>query len=143
MMQFSVNKVTILGTLGRDVEIRHTASGTAVTSFSVATESYIPAKDGKEARRDTTWINCVAWQKDAENISKHCHKGSKIYIQGRLQSRKAVINNIEQNIVEVVVEEFTPLHAGNKKIDGGNEAAQPTDTSSNTPVVIDSSDLPF
>ena len=78
----SVNKVILIGRLGKDPEIRYTPSGTAVTNLSLAT-SFKP-KDGEEK---TEWHRCVAFGKTAEICGQYLHKGSQVYIEGRLQTR--------------------------------------------------------
>jgi len=78
----SVNKVILIGRLGKDPEIRYTPSGTAVTNLSIAT-SFKP-KDGEEK---TEWHRCVAFGKTAEICGQYLHKGSQVYIEGRLQTR--------------------------------------------------------
>ena len=81
----SVNQVTLLGNLARDPVMRYTQAGTPVISFSIATNhSY---KSGDEWKEAVDFHNVVFWSKSAEIISQFCFKGSKIYIQGRLQTR--------------------------------------------------------
>lgn len=78
----SVNKVILIGRLGKDPEIRYTPSGTAVANLSLAT-SFKP-KDGEEK---TEWHRCVAFGRTAEVCGEYLHKGSQVYIEGRLQTR--------------------------------------------------------
>ena len=82
-MAYSVNKVILLGNLGKDPETRYTQSGLAVAKFSVATSSR--TKDGGDK---TEWHNVVAWDKLAELCGRLIGKGSKVYIEGRLQTRE-------------------------------------------------------
>lgn len=82
-MAFSVNKAVILGNLGRDPELRHTQSGKAVVSFSVAT-----SERGKDGNDRTEWHNVTAWDKLAELVNRLCRKGTKVYVEGRLQTRE-------------------------------------------------------
>jgi single-strand DNA-binding protein len=80
-----MNKVILIGNLGRDPEIRYTANGTAVANFSIATtERYV--KDG-EKQDKTEWHSLVAWNRTAEIVGEYLHKGSKIAIEGKLQTR--------------------------------------------------------
>jgi len=82
----SLNKVQLIGHLGKDVELRYTQSGTAVANFSLATnEKY---KDGEEWKEKTEWHNIVVWGKLAEITGEYLKKGSKAYFEGRLQTRK-------------------------------------------------------
>jgi single-strand DNA-binding protein len=81
-----VNKAMIIGRLGKDPETRYTANGKAVASFSVATSERW-TKDGEKQER-TEWHNVVAFDKLAEIISQYVTKGSQIFIEGKIQTRK-------------------------------------------------------
>ena len=81
----SVNKVILIGTLGRDPEIRSTANGTNVAKFSIATNERYKDRDGQWQER-TEWHNIVCWQRMAEIVRDYTHKGDRIYIEGRLQT---------------------------------------------------------
>lgn len=83
----SINKCLIMGNLGKDPEVRHTASGTAVASFSLATSEKYKDKSG-EWQESTTWHNIVLWGKLAEIAGAYLAKGKTCYIEGRLQTRK-------------------------------------------------------
>ena len=82
-MAFAVNKVILLGNLGRDPELRYTQSGKAVVKFSIATSDR-----GKDGQDRTEWHNVVAWDKLAELANKLVVKGNKVYVEGRLQTRE-------------------------------------------------------
>lgn len=84
-MAKSVNKVILIGNLGKDPEIKYTPSGTAVAKFSLATNERYKDKSGNWQDR-TEWHNIVAWQRLAEIVGEYVKKGSKIYIEGRLQT---------------------------------------------------------
>ena len=84
-MAKSVNKVILLGNLCKDPEIKYTPSGTAVAKFSLATNEGYKDKSGQWQER-TEWHNIVAWQRLAEIIGEYVKKGSKVYIEGRLQT---------------------------------------------------------
>ena len=77
-----INCCTFIGRLGRDPEIRYTASGKAVASFSIA------CSEGKGDNERTEWINVVAWEKLADICAQYLAKGSLVYISGRMQTRK-------------------------------------------------------
>lgn len=85
-MTRGLNKVMIIGHLGRDPELRYTPSGRPVTSFSVATSRTWTNADG-ERREETEWFNVVAWGSLAEICKQHLRKGQQVYIEGRLQTR--------------------------------------------------------
>ena len=80
-----VNKAIIIGNLGRDPEIRSTPSGQAVAKYSVATTRKWKDKDGNR-QEATDWHNVVAWGRSAEIVGQYLTKGSKVYVEGRLQT---------------------------------------------------------
>ena len=83
----SVNKVTLLGRLGKDPEIKYLPNGTAVANFSIATTLAWQDQSTKETKEQTEWHRLVAWRNIAETASKFLHKGSQVFIEGRLQTR--------------------------------------------------------
>lgn len=83
----SLNKVLLIGNLGKDPEVRYTASGTAVTSFSLATSEKFKNKGGEWEER-TEWHNVTLWGRLAEIAGEYLGKGKTVYIEGRLQTRK-------------------------------------------------------
>lgn len=84
-MAKSVNKVILIGNLGKDPEVKYTPSGMAVARFSVATTDRVKDKDGNWQDR-TEWHNLVAFQRTAEIAAEYLKKGNKVYIEGRLHS---------------------------------------------------------
>lgn len=85
-MTRSLNKVMIIGRLGRDPEMRYTPSGRPVTTFSVATSRSWNTSEG-ERRSETEWFNIVAWGSLAEICKQYLSKSQQVYIEGRLQTR--------------------------------------------------------
>jgi single-strand DNA-binding protein len=85
-MSRGLNKVLIIGRLGRDPEMRYTPSGRPVTTFSVATSRTWNTSEGGR-RTETEWFNVVAWSNLAEICKQHLSKGRLVYIEGRLQTR--------------------------------------------------------
>lgn len=85
-MSRGLNKVMIIGHLGRDPEMRYTPGGRPVTSFSVATGRTWTAADG-ERREEVEWFNVVAWGALAEICKSHLSKNQQVYVEGRLQTR--------------------------------------------------------
>jgi single-strand DNA-binding protein len=83
----SVNKVILVGRLGRDPETRYTGGGQAVANFSVATDETYKDKNGERQKR-TEWHKIVVWGKQAEIAQQYLKKGSLIFIEGRIQSRE-------------------------------------------------------
>ena len=84
-MPKSVNKVILVGHVGKDPEIKYTASGIAVAKFSVATNEGFKDKSGEWQNR-AEWHNVVAWERLAEIVGEYVHKGTKLYVEGKLQT---------------------------------------------------------
>src|ERR1700677_3753625 len=83
----SVNKVILVGRLGRDPETRYTGSGQAVANFSLATDETYKDKSGERQKR-TEWHKIVVWGKQAEIAQQYLKKGSLVFVEGRIQSRE-------------------------------------------------------
>ncbi len=112
-MSRGLNKVMIIGHLGRDPEMRYTPSGRPVTNFNVATSHSWNTSDG-ERRTETEWFNIVAWGNLAEICNQYLKKGQQVYIEGRLQTRKwEDEDGNRRSSVEVVAKEMVML--GNRK----------------------------
>jgi single-strand DNA-binding protein len=86
MARGGLNKVMIIGNLGKDPEMKFTPSGKPVTTFSVAVGRMYKTPEG-ESREETEWFRVVAWNQLAEICNQYLHKGSKVYVEGRLQTR--------------------------------------------------------
>lgn len=86
-MSRGLNKIMIIGNLGRDPEMRYTPSGRPVTSFSVAVSRSWNTSDG-ERHTETEWFNVVAWGNLAEICKQYLSKGQRVYVEGRLQTRR-------------------------------------------------------
>jgi single-strand DNA-binding protein len=83
----SVNKVILIGNLGRDPELRYTQGGQAVANFTLATSERFSTKDGEKQER-TEWHRIVAWGRTGELCAQYLSKGRSVYIEGRLQTRE-------------------------------------------------------
>ncbi len=107
-MAGSVNKVILVGNLGRDPEVRRTNSGDAVTSFSIATTESWRDKSTGERKDRTEWHNVVIFNENLGKIAEqYCKKGSKIYIEGQLQTREYTDRDGNQRkSTEVVLQRF-------------------------------------
>ena len=79
-----INRVVLVGRMTRDPELKRTAQGAAVTTFTLAVNRNYTSKDGQE---QADFINCVVWKKSAENVEKYCSKGSLVGVEGRIQTR--------------------------------------------------------
>jgi len=105
-----LNKIMLIGNLGRDPEMSYTPDGTAVTKFTLAVNRRTKDRDTGERRDETTWFNIVAWRQLAETCSSFLHKGSKVYIEGRMTSRKYTDKDgIERTVWDVVANEMEML----------------------------------
>jgi len=108
-MSRGLNKVMLIGRLGRDPEMRYTPSGRPVTSFSLATSRSWNTSDG-ERRTETEWFNIVAWGSLAEICKNHLTKGQQVYIEGRLQTRSwDDAEGVKHSATEVVANEMIML----------------------------------
>ena len=83
----SLNKVMIIGNLGKDPEMRYTPAGLPVANFTVAVNRRTRGRDGGEGRDETEWFNVVAFDKLAETCNQYLQKGKQVFIEGRLQTR--------------------------------------------------------
>ena len=83
----SVNRVILVGNLGRDAEVRHTANGQAVATLNLATTENWKDKEGQRQEK-TEWHRIVLWGKQAESLQQYLVKGKQIYVEGRLQTRQ-------------------------------------------------------
>jgi single-strand DNA-binding protein len=112
-----LNKVMIIGHLGRDPEMRYTPSGRPVTTYSVATSRSWNTSDG-DRRSDTEWFNVVAWGSLAEICKQYLVKGQQVYIEGRLQTRRWEDDDgNKRTTVEIVAKEMIMLGDRKKKSD--------------------------
>jgi single-strand DNA-binding protein len=84
----SFNKVTIVGYLGRDPELRYTPSGTAVCDFSIATTERKRGRDAGDGEEITTWFRVSMWGRQAEVANQYLQKGKLVYVEGRLSQRE-------------------------------------------------------
>jgi single-strand DNA-binding protein len=100
-MTACVNKIILVGYLGKDPEQRFTQSGRPVTSFTLATSERWKVDDGEREQR-TEWFNVVVWNRLAEVCKTYLGKGSRVYLEGRLQSRSYETENGKLNTLEVV-----------------------------------------
>ena len=106
----SLNKVQLIGNLTRDPNLRYTAANTAVCSFGIATNRTWAGADGGEKQEQVEFHNIVAWSKLADICGQLLHKGDKVYVEGRLQTRKwEGDDKVERRTTEVVIENMILL----------------------------------
>ncbi|GAA4001216.1 single-stranded DNA-binding protein [Hymenobacter fastidiosus] len=104
-----INKVILVGHLGKDPEVRHLESGSSVANFTLATNDYYKDKSGTRVER-TEWHNITAWRGLAEVAEKYLKKGHQIYVEGKIRTRQYQDkDNQTRYITEIVADEITML----------------------------------
>ncbi len=136
----SLNKVLLIGNLGKDPELSYTASGIAVARFSIATNERWKDNEGNFQER-TEWHNIVAWRKLAEICGQYLKKGSKIYLEGKLQTRSWEDKNsgAKRFTTEVIVDDLIMLDGKGAPMDLGSS----TGTAGADAAPAEKDDLPF
>ena len=131
-------KITVIGNLGRDPEMRYTPAGQAVTSFSVATNRRYTAADGQQ-REETDWFNVSAWGKLGEQVNQFLTKGKRVYVEGRFHSRTYTGNDgKERTSNDITAERVLFLDRRETEGQGGEAPAQAATGGQMNP-----DDLPF
>ena len=118
-----VNKVILIGNLGKDPETRYTQSGTAVTSFSIATTESFKNKDG-ERTEQTEWHNIVTFGRLAEICGEYLAKGSRVFIEGKLQTRKWEDRDGNTRYTTEIVAREMKMLSGRRENSGGDQSEQ-------------------
>ena len=140
-----LNKVQIIGNLGRDPEMRFTQDGTPVTNFSVAVNDSWQGRDGEQRER-TEWFRVVAWRRLAEISNEYLRTGRKVYVEGRLETRQwQDQEGNDRYTTELIARELLML-GGRDDVDPPSDTRQEpvTDSSiSNDNNEITADDLPF
>jgi single-strand DNA-binding protein len=142
-----VNKVILIGNLGKDPEVRHLEGGTTVANFPLATTETYKDKTGNR-QEQTEWHNIVLWRSLADVAEKYLKKGMQIYVEGKLRTRSwEDKEGHKRYTTEVVAETFTMLGSRKKEEENTNNTNQQqqntTTTGSNSPIGSGSDDLPF
>ena len=118
----SVNKVIVIGNLGKDPEVRHAPSGTAIANITVATSRQWKNKESGEKMEETEWHRIVFYDRLAEIAGEFLQKGSKVYIEGRLKTRKWTDKeDIERYTTEIICDEMKML---SPRGEGGGQQEQ-------------------
>ncbi len=108
----SLNKVMLIGNLTKDPVVRYTPTSTAVASFSLATNRSWTPSEGGEKQEQVEYHNIVAWSKLAELCGQLLHKGDKVYVEGRLQTRDWKTNDgQDRRTTEIVIDEMMMLNS--------------------------------
>ena len=143
-----VNKVILIGRLGKDPEVRNLENGATVANFSIATSEVYKDKTTGERKETTEWHNIVLWRNLAEVAQKYLHKGDMVYIEGRLRTRSWEKEGVTRYTTEILGDNMTMLSGkpGGGSNTGSSEYA-PTEKSpgfsASAPANAGTDDLPF
>jgi len=148
-MAQSLNKIMLIGYVGRDAEVKYTNSGMAVMKFSIATDQNQKDQNGNW-QRSTTWHDIVCFDKLAENMKEFVKKGRRVYVEGRLSKRDYMDKqNIKRYVVEVIAENLIlldkpPAATEEEVIEPENDSQVSEPPASDiTPETNPEEDLPF
>jgi single-strand DNA-binding protein len=145
-----LNKIMLIGHLGKDPDFNVTPEGTPVAKFTMAVNRYSKSGSG-ERKEETDWFNVVAWRQLAEICEKYLHKGSKVYIEGRLSQRKYTDKEgTQRTAIEVIANDMKMLDSKASSSSSGNYTPSGGTSSSYTASppsddfdpFLDSDDLP-
>ena|SRR5690242_21246321 len=139
----SLNKVMLIGNLGKDPEVRYTASGQAVASFNLATSEKFKNKNGEWEER-TEWHRVTLWARLAEIAGEYLSKGKTVYIEGRLQTREYEKDGIKRYTTEIVGEKMQMLSPkGERRGDASPAGGAAGGSGSNGEPPFQDDDIPF
>jgi|SRR6267378_8709561 len=141
-----VNKVILLGRLGKDPEARTLESGAMVVNFTLATSEVYKDKVTGERKEITDWHNVVLWRGLAETASKYLHKGDQVYIEGKMRTRSWEKDNVTRYTTEVIGDSMTLIGgkpSGNSNYERPAVQASGPMEESKTPMDNATDDLPF
>ncbi len=140
-MSRSLNKVQLIGNLGKDPELKYTPSGVAVATFSIATSESWKDQEGNQQEK-TEWHNIVAWRKLAEICGEYLKKGKKVYLEGKIQTRNYEKDGIKRYVTEIVADQLIMLDGGG----GAGKGSSSSTASEAAPTMSEApkdDDLPF
>ena len=150
-MAKSLNKVFLIGRLGRDPELKYTASGTPFCRFSIATDESWTDKNSGEKQEKTEWHNIVVWNKLAEICNQYLTKGSLVYLEGSIQTRKwKDASGNDKQMTEIKLADMVMLGSKNGGARGeryerqpGDDQTPPKSWGDADPGAITDDDVPF
>ena len=146
MARSGINKVILVGNLGQDPDVKYTAGGTAVTTLSIATSESWKDKDTGNEQERTEWHRVVLWRRLAEIAGEYLKKGSKVYIEGSLQTRKWEQDGVTRYTTEINARDiqFLDSRGSSNNSDAYDqsppESQEPQDVSQSS---IEDDDIPF
>jgi single-strand DNA-binding protein len=148
-----VNKVILVGRLGKEPEVRNLDNGAAVANFTIATSESYKDKTTGEKKEVTEWHNIVLWRGLAEIAQKYLHKGDLVYIEGKLRTRSWEKEGVTRYTTEIIADNMTMLGSrgnsggggGGYSADAGSRSSERASTggSYSAPVDTSTDDLPF
>ena len=146
MARSGINKVIIVGNLGQDPEIKYTAGGAAVTTLSIATSDSWKDKDSGMDQERTEWHRVVLWRRLAEVAGEYLKKGSKVYIEGQLQTRKWEQEGQTRYTTEIIARDMQFLDSRGSSNNESTQKNSEMNAQSAADVpdsAIDDDDIPF
>ena len=145
MARSGINKVILVGNLGQDPEVKYTAGGAAVTTLSLATSESWKDKDSGQDQERTEWHRVVLWRRLAEIAGEYLKKGSKVYIEGQLQTRKWEQDGQTRYTTEVIGRDmqFLDSRGGGSQDNSYNDMNQDMGSQDVTDSGITDDDIPF
>ncbi len=145
-----VNKVILVGRLGKDPEVRNLDSGVAVANFTMATSETYKDRNTGERKESTEWHNVVLWRGLAEIAQKYLHKGDLVYIEGKLRTRSWEKEGVTRYTTEIVADNMTMLGSRSGSGSSSSSSSDYSNRSSDRPAPepsfggqSDADDLPF
>jgi single-strand DNA-binding protein len=145
-----VNKVILIGRLGKEPEVRNLENGATVANFTMATSESYKDKTTGEKKEVTEWHNIVLWRGLAEISQKYLHKGDLVYIEGKLRTRSWEKEGVTRYTTEIVADNMTMLgskgsggSSANPSSDYGSRNTERTTTEYSAPADSNTDDLPF
>ena len=142
-MSRDLNKVMIIGRLGRNPEMRYISSGHPITKFSVATTRSWMTQEG-ERRTETEWFNVVTWDRLAEICNQYLEKGVRVYVEGRLQTRKwEGADGTPHSITEIIADEMLILSPRQESNQNENDITEEFDLKETSFEDEDLDEFPF
>ncbi len=136
-----MNKIMLIGNVGRDAELTYTQTGSAVAKFSLAVSRRWTDKASGEKKEETTWFNIIAWERLAETCGQYVRKGTKLYVEGRLSTREYTDREGKlRTAVDVTISDMELLTA---RGDSGNGGGAASASGGNQEEMAGGQDFPF
>ncbi|MBP1664007.1 MAG: single-strand binding protein [Bacteroidetes bacterium] len=143
----SINKAILVGNVGKEPEVRYLEKNVAVANFTLATtERGYTMQNGTQVPDRTEWHNVVAWRNLAEIVEKYVHKGTQVYVEGKIQTRSWEKDGVKRYTTEIYAETIQLLgkRPEQTEVNGGAAPAAAVQTSAEPPVMgAGEDDLPF